>query len=650
MIATEETTTTRYRKDQNIQSGSGSIYGALDTASNTKVVLREFPIAMSKIMSLGQQEADRAAFTEKAQVLTNIKHESIQSTLDFFSDVDRHCLVLESIAGNDLAELLEKKKWAFPLHDVVNWADQLLEALHYLHTYLPPLYHHDIKPQNLKLTPGGKIKLLGLGFNNGTESSGTDLNYKPLEQIWGGLDTASQKVITNSYDDRAERLLRQPPDSRSDIYGVGASLYHLLTGSAPVDALERSIDTLEGKPDPLRSPAELDAGVPPEISDVVMRALELRRENRFDSSVIMRQVLRTSLVRMKEREALEAVEQEKLNTEWEKSLAAEEKEVPAALPERLHLVEEQEKQQVDEQARIELEAEQVKLQIEEQMQLDLKAEQEKQKIEEQMWLDLEVERTRIEDEQKIILRKRLDDEAEKQRQEELHSLEQQKNADLAADLAQKAELERAARRAEVERLLAEEHAAAEARKSLLVNAAEGFADSDPLQPPASLSTEPDADDDLLELPPVSAPRPKTDTADQDIFLEHRVKGRTSWWIPAAAVLLIAVGGGFFGLRSFMETKTSDLDNQAAPAMSVSPRLNTEQPAESIQPPVETAPATQTELTNREGSTDATTQTAGKGKPAAQPQPQPTVKKPAAAPAKTPAPKKAVTVDDLLRDN
>src|SRR5690606_20170290 len=123
-------------------------------------------------------------------------------------------------------------------------------------------------PQHIKMTADGKLKLLAYGIasgiasalepgigNPGTEQ--TQLHFSPLEQIWEGLDKASQKVITNSYDEKSEMLLKQPADARSDIFGLGATLYYLATGKKPVDALERSIDILEGKEDPLVSPSML---------------------------------------------------------------------------------------------------------------------------------------------------------------------------------------------------------------------------------------------------------------------------------------------------------------------------------------------------------------------------------------------------------
>ena len=140
------------------------------------------------------------------------------------------------------------------------------------------------------------------------------LNYSPLEQVWNDLDSASQKVIAGSFNENSEKILYQPVDARCDIYSLGVLIYQTLTNQFPKNALERSIEILEGNPDPLVSPVALNAEIPPEISDIIMKALEIKRENRFDSAVIMRQVLRTAFVRIKEREAKEARQKEKAKT------------------------------------------------------------------------------------------------------------------------------------------------------------------------------------------------------------------------------------------------------------------------------------------------------------------------------------------------
>jgi|GEM_PF-1377151 len=306
----------RYRIIQPLgQNGTGLVYEAYDHVLKTNVAFKEIAVDSKKTTGAAQHEALRRAFAAEAKILTEIKHESLLQIHDYFSETDGHYLVTELVDGNNLGELLEKNKNPFALSDVTDWAEQLLDALHFLHTQTPAIIHRDVKPRNVKLTASGKIKLtLSVAPNADDKSNATianqPLHYLPLEQILGGLDSASQKVITNSYDEKSGRILEQPPDAKSDIYALGATLYYLLTARPPVDPLERSIDVLEDKPDPMPKPHQLNPTVPPEISEVLMKALEIKREKRFDSAIIMRQAWRTAFVRVKERTAQGAKKQE----------------------------------------------------------------------------------------------------------------------------------------------------------------------------------------------------------------------------------------------------------------------------------------------------------------------------------------------------
>jgi hypothetical protein len=306
----------RYRISQPA-SGDGNVFEAYDTVRNTAVLVHEFPVKLNKVTTLSQQESMRLSFASQAKALSEIEHESLLQVQDYFSEIDRQYLVMESVEGEDLKLLMDRNKRPFPVAEVLGWADQLLDALNYLHTRKPAIVHRNILPSNLRLHPSGKVKLTGVGIAGGVEpdlmsdaQGDGNLRYSPMEQIWPGLDAASQKVITNSYDDRSERILKEPLDARSDIYSLGATLYFLMTGLEPVDPLERSIDMLEGKLDPLREPTKVDAEIPAEISDVLMKALEIKRENRYDSAFIMREVLKTAVARVEERDAEDAREQE----------------------------------------------------------------------------------------------------------------------------------------------------------------------------------------------------------------------------------------------------------------------------------------------------------------------------------------------------
>src|SRR4030042_4945583 len=109
---------------------------------------------------------------------------------------------------------------------ILSWANQLSDALTYMHSQDPPIVHRDIKPSNLKLTPSGLLKLVDFGLvkilasNEVTitvlQGRGTAL-YTPLEQYGGGSGHT---------------------DARSDVYAFSAPLYHLLTNNPPPEARE----------------------------------------------------------------------------------------------------------------------------------------------------------------------------------------------------------------------------------------------------------------------------------------------------------------------------------------------------------------------------------------------------------------------------
>jgi eukaryotic-like serine/threonine-protein kinase len=155
----------------------------------------------------------------------------------------------------------------------------LLDALDYLHTQDPQIIHRDIKPQNLKLTSRGQIILLDFGLAKGqageisrvtTSASifGYTPNYAPLEQIQG-LGT----------------------DSRSDLYSLGATLYHLITGVKPPDALTRAAAIVNGQPDPLLKASEVNTSVAPELDHVLAKAMAQNREQRYATAADMRKAL-----------------------------------------------------------------------------------------------------------------------------------------------------------------------------------------------------------------------------------------------------------------------------------------------------------------------------------------------------------------------
>lgn len=251
--------------------GMGTVYEAIDQRVSCVVALKETQV--------GANTPAREAFQREAALLANLRHASLPKVMDYFSEGDGEFLVMEYIAGHDLAELLEQQQAPFPQDQVLAWADKLLTLLDYLHTREPPIVHRDIKPANLKITREGEIFLLDFGLAKGAAGQMVTVRtsgsvhgytplYAPLEQIHG-----------------------QGTDPRTDIYSLGATLYDLLTGQPPVAAPVR-FDAIENeRPDPLPPANRLNSRVSSVVAKVIQRAMAPSRRNRFSSAAEMRDAL-----------------------------------------------------------------------------------------------------------------------------------------------------------------------------------------------------------------------------------------------------------------------------------------------------------------------------------------------------------------------
>lgn len=292
---------------------TGAVYQAIDLESGSGVLLKEFLNSSGKVMTGATLEARRTEFTAKAKALIELRNDAILEVRDFFTDIDRHYLVTESVEGATFGEHIDRSKRPFTLTDVARWADSLLDALIYLHNDDNKIIHGGIKPSTVRITPDNAVKLLVFNLaDEKPEVSGAAtakafdpaaIPYLPIEQIWNGLDPASQKVILADYDEHSERILESPPDARSDLFSLAATVYHILTARIPADALTRSIEILEGGEDPLKAPHNINRAIPLEISDVLMNALEIKREFRFETAAEMRKAWRTAIRLVREREA-----------------------------------------------------------------------------------------------------------------------------------------------------------------------------------------------------------------------------------------------------------------------------------------------------------------------------------------------------------
>ncbi len=258
------------------QGGMGSIYLANDLRlEGRQCALKEVEHDRSLPPELLQEARDQ--FFREATVLARLDHPNLPKVSDFFSIGPRDYLVMDYIPGRDLRTLMMEARQEnrfLSEAEVLNWADQLANALSYLHSQNPPILHRDIKPSNLKLTPNGLLKLVDFGLVKVLapgevtitvlQGQGTAI-YTPLEQYGGDSGHT---------------------DVRSDIYAFGATLYHLLTNEPPADARERFLD-----PQRLIPPRQINPDISIRTERCILWAMGLHPDERPESVEVFRKSL-----------------------------------------------------------------------------------------------------------------------------------------------------------------------------------------------------------------------------------------------------------------------------------------------------------------------------------------------------------------------
>lgn len=281
----------RYRIVRQLGSGGmGAVYEAIDERFGQPIALKEI---IAEVESSYQQSLISKAFEREAKSLAIARHEVVPFVRDYFTEEGSQFLVMELVEGDDLAEMLKAQKSPFPIPALLNWMEQLLDALDYLHTLSPPIIHRDIKPQNLKVNSRNKVKLLDFGIARSSDKNstmtahtfvGATLNYSPIEQMLRVLDENFRDYILQKHQEKAERILKQDTDPRVDIYALGGTFYHLMTNRPPIDAVKRLLAIWDGKGDPLEDPMSLNPNIPPILSYCILKAMEVDRKNRYGSA------------------------------------------------------------------------------------------------------------------------------------------------------------------------------------------------------------------------------------------------------------------------------------------------------------------------------------------------------------------------------
>jgi serine/threonine-protein kinase len=258
--------------------GMGAVYLAKDRN------LGEAPRAVKEMIEShiddAQHEKAIADFKRESLLLTELEHPSIPTVYDYFYDdaSERFYLVMKFIPGSDLSSKLRNAPGGrVDEPTVTEWGIQVADVLHYLHTRPQPIIYRDLKPANLMIdSNNNRIMLIDFGIarwvnkkEKGVTAVGT-MGYAPPELFSGQAD------------------------ARVDIYSLGATMFHLLTGSDPQDNPLLIFDFTKNP-----RPRQINPALSSEMERLLTRAVEYKPEQRYQSGAELRDALSSHLEKLR---------------------------------------------------------------------------------------------------------------------------------------------------------------------------------------------------------------------------------------------------------------------------------------------------------------------------------------------------------------
>ena len=251
----------RYRVEDLLgKGGFGAVYLVRDQRVKGNVY------ALKEVIEPDREERERFAF--ECEVLKRLDHSALTRVYREFEDEQhsRVYMLMDYVEGSNLEHLrLLQPEKRFPIAQVIQFMGPIVDAIGYLHHQKPPIIHRDIKPANIILPSSGKdAVLVDFGIAKEYDQEGTTTAVRRCSPGYGAPEQYARGTNT-----------------RTDIYGLAATIYALVTGVVPMDALYRMTQMGSKNLDPLEPAKQLAPALPQHISDALQRAMSINSNDRF---------------------------------------------------------------------------------------------------------------------------------------------------------------------------------------------------------------------------------------------------------------------------------------------------------------------------------------------------------------------------------
>ncbi len=279
------------------EGGMGTVY-KVEQLGNAPGTPPYYYAVKELLISSNTSEEDRRAaierFNKEIELLRGLKHPRIAALMMPFQDRGNYYFAMEFVPGRSLEKRLEDAKGPLPEEQVIKWMIQVCEALTYIHTRIPPIILRDLKPGNIMITPENEVQLIDFGIarrfdpnkRTNTENLGT-ISYASPEHL-GSITAPGQRRSKGN----PGKLVQT--DARSDIYSLGATLYHTLTNYEPDPIQTPAPGSILAKNPRLRT-VNVGGKVVCPIEQVIIKAMQQEPAQRFQSAEAMRVALQQCL-------------------------------------------------------------------------------------------------------------------------------------------------------------------------------------------------------------------------------------------------------------------------------------------------------------------------------------------------------------------
>jgi serine/threonine-protein kinase len=241
------------------QGGMGAVFKARQVSMDRIVALKVLPPRLAKDANF------RERFLREARAVAKLNHENIIQGIDVGVANGLFYFVMEFVDGLAVSKVLNTEKKLEEKRSLTICA-QIARALEHAHRH--KMVHRDVKPENIMLTADGIAKLCDLGLAKREEGD-------------AGLTQAGLSVGTPNYISPEQARGEGDVDIRSDIYSLGASLYHIVTGQVPFDGTVPSVVMTKHITEDLVPPMKLRPDLSPEANAIVMKSMQKKREDRY---------------------------------------------------------------------------------------------------------------------------------------------------------------------------------------------------------------------------------------------------------------------------------------------------------------------------------------------------------------------------------